>query len=48
MIIADFHERVTQNYLLNIVPTLNQSLPKEEENEYRIPAKLRQAQLQII
>ena len=47
MIIADFHEKVTQNYLLNIDPTLNQSLPKENEKLYKIPAKLRQAQLNL-
>ena len=41
MIIADFHERVTQNYLLNIDPTPNQSLPKEDERVHKILAKLR-------
>jgi hypothetical protein len=40
MIIADFHERLTQNFLLNIDPTRNQNLPKDEK-VYKIPAKLR-------
>jgi hypothetical protein len=31
MIIADFHERVTQNYLLNIDPTLNQFTQRRQK-----------------
>lgn len=40
MIIAEFHERVTQYCMLIIDPIVNQSLPKEDEKAYKRPAKL--------